>query len=241
MSARSSGISVMRTCASCGSAFPGRVLIDGRVRSLSMGRKFCLSCSPFGSRNTSCDPATPARQRRQRSWNSYHARRRYAVRQAALLVGGARCRDCGHERAAALDLHHRERGSKCFAISAPAGPGSWRAVRTEIEKCVVLCANCHRRQHADPDGKSHDAHPVVAWRRRTKRRAMALLGGACVTCGFDAVPAALEFHHRRSGEKEFAISDGTPRAWRRVVTELAKCDLLCANCHREVHAAARAS
>jgi hypothetical protein len=34
-------------------------------------------------------------------------------------------------------------------VSAMAGTGvSWKRIAREIEKCVVLCANCHRRRHS---------------------------------------------------------------------------------------------
>lgn len=52
--------------------------------------------------------------------------------------------------------------------------------------------------------------------------------------------AAFEFHHRDAGSKEFAISaDGVQRRWERIVAELDKCVLVCANCHREIHAGVR--
>ena len=55
------------------------------------------------------------------------------------------------------------------------------------------------------------------------------------------VPDSLfEFHHLSARTKEFAIShDGISRRWEKTVAELAKCVLLCANCHRETHAGLR--
>ena len=48
---------------------------------------------------------------------------------------------------------------------------------------------------------------------------------------------ALEFHHLDSTHKDFGISSkGYTRSWTKISEELDKCLLLCANCHREVHA-----
>jgi hypothetical protein len=113
-------------------------------------------------------------------------------------------------------------------------------VQAELSKCEVLCANCHLAEHAStaPLKSQGGARAVVEWRRRTKARLVDLLGGCCMRCGYAEHVAALVFHHRDPRSKSFAISvDGVPRAWRRLVEEAAKCDLLCANCHREVHAA----
>lgn len=62
-------------------------------------------------------------------------------------------------------------------------------------------------------------------------------GGKCEICGYNKNLAALEFHHRNSEEKEFQIdlrhfSNGNLE---KLENELQKCDLLCANCHRELH------
>lgn len=52
----------------------------------------------------------------------------------------------------------------------------------------------------------------------------------CVDCGEDD-PVVLEFDHLR--DKEFAISQGLrDREWQSVLDEIAKCDVVCANCHR---------
>ncbi|MGE5279352.1 MAG: hypothetical protein ACM3L6_01225 [Deltaproteobacteria bacterium] len=76
-------------------------------------------------------------------------------------------------------------------------------------------------------------------KRRKKMREMAIKykGGCCQNCGYDTCGDALEFHHRDSSRKDFSISaKGYTRSWAKVKEELEKCVLLCANCHREVHA-----
>ncbi|MDD3375740.1 MAG: HNH endonuclease signature motif containing protein [Candidatus Omnitrophica bacterium] len=75
-------------------------------------------------------------------------------------------------------------------------------------------------------------------KRRKKIRQMAVdyKGGKCERCGYNRCVEALELHHKVSLEKDFSISQkGYTRSWKRVVEELDKCVLLCANCHRETH------
>ncbi|HDZ76896.1 MAG TPA: hypothetical protein ENH41_02285 [Candidatus Omnitrophica bacterium] len=76
-------------------------------------------------------------------------------------------------------------------------------------------------------------------KRRKKVRQMAIeyKDGQCEVCGYDRCIDALEFHHNDSFSKDFSISEkGYTRSWTKVKEELNKCMLLCANCHREVHA-----
>ena len=47
--------------------------------------------------------------------------------------------------------------------------------------------------------------------------------------------AALHFHHRNPAEKDFSISGAHARSWVSISGELDKCDLVCANCHAEIH------
>lgn len=79
-----------------------------------------------------------------------------------------------------------------------------------------------------------DKHQAAARRYALKERAIAYLGGSCRICGYDKWPAAFDFHHIDSMEKDFTISD-VMTSWERIKPELDKCVLLCANCHREVH------
>src|SRR5262245_7428321 len=76
----------------------------------------------------------------------------------------------------------------------------------------------------------------VARRRKTlKKLAVAYKGGKCALCGYDRCLEALTFHH--IGGKDFGISfKGYTRSWQKVQRELDICQLLCSNCHAEIHA-----
>ena len=86
------------------------------------------------------------------------------------------------------------------------------------------------------DRRSYLIAAVQKRRKKVRRMAIELAGGRCQICGYQRCIEALEFHHLGDKGKDFSISDkGHSRSWSRVKKEIARCALLCANCHREVH------
>ena len=74
-------------------------------------------------------------------------------------------------------------------------------------------------------------------REKTKQILIEYKGGRCQICGYDKCIGALEFHHLNPLEKEFGIGqDGITRSLEKNKEEVDKCILVCANCHREIHA-----
>lgn len=61
------------------------------------------------------------------------------------------------------------------------------------------------------------------------------LAHGCLRCGYREHPAALSFHHRDPATKKFTIGKGYHAA-EKLLAEIAKCDVLCENCHRVLHA-----
>lgn len=57
------------------------------------------------------------------------------------------CSVCGETHIACLDFHHKDGEEKEFAISQMLSSQGRERVFQEIAKCVVLCANCHRKLH----------------------------------------------------------------------------------------------
>jgi len=57
----------------------------------------------------------------------------------------------------------------------------------------------------------------------------------CAKCGYNTHPAALDFNHVR-GEKSFGVGQDPKIAMHKLLDEISKCEILCANCHR-VHTA----
>ncbi len=86
----------------------------------------------------------------------------------------------------------------------------------------AVCKKCCNKYSAD------------RWKKR-KLKAIEYKGGKCMSCGYNKYPDVLEFHHRDPSEKEFEWKKLRKRSWEAVLKELDKCDMLCANCHRERH------
>lgn len=72
------------------------------------------------------------------------AKRRRKIKLLSIEYKGGRCQICGYDKCpAALDLHHIY-GKKDFGIGDKGYTRSWEVVKKELDKCILVCANCHR-------------------------------------------------------------------------------------------------
>ena len=64
------------------------------------------------------------------------------------------CSICGERHRACLEFHHLQNADKTKAVSQMVSDGfSIKKIIAEIEKCMPLCSNCHRKVHTTPEGK----------------------------------------------------------------------------------------
>lgn len=73
-------------------------------------------------------------------------------------------------------------------------------------------------------------------RQRLKARLLYVAGEKCAICGYNKCSSALEFHHLNPNEKDFTLATNANIATAKALEEIKKCILVCANCHREIHA-----
>ena len=67
----------------------------------------------------------------------------------ALEYKGGQCELCGFSKCTeALEFHHVKSSGKDFSISEKGYTRSWKKVKEELDKCIQVCANCHRELHA---------------------------------------------------------------------------------------------
>ena len=61
---------------------------------------------------------------------------------------GGKCAVCGYDKCQrALSFHHVNPKEKDFDLSSRGLTRSWERIKKEIDKCVLLCANCHMELH----------------------------------------------------------------------------------------------
>lgn len=72
-------------------------------------------------------------------------------------------------------------------------------------------------------------------KRKRKLEAIEYLGNKCNRCQQQFYPAVYEFHHLDPKTKDRDPSKMLQLSWVRLISELDKCVLLCANCHRLTH------
>lgn len=74
--------------------------------------------------------------------------RRKKLREMAREYKGGKCMICGYKRyLGALDFHHLNPKEKDFGLSVKGLTRSWEKIKQEIDKCILICANCHREIH----------------------------------------------------------------------------------------------
>lgn len=153
-----------------------------------------------------------------------------------------------------MDFDHRDPRSKSFSVAAGRALLKSRAVlAAEIAKCDIVCGNCHRirtaAQYARGDLEYGFKTPEILkpgvpaerhrnrWRTRRQQQ-MDLLERIrqlpCFDCGRTYPTCAMELDHRDPSLKRGLPSQMAGRVrMRTLLEEIAKCDIVCTNCHRD--------
>lgn len=112
---------------------------------------------------------------------------------------------------------------------------AWRRkARGQRDNYCRPCRAAYKQEHYAANRQRYIDSARRRNQRKIERRVAYLVSflreHPCVDCG-ETDPVVLEFDHLR--DKEFGIGQGIrDRAWQSVLSEMDKCDVVCANCHR---------
>lgn len=96
-------------------------------------------------------------------------RRRRLVKEKAIAYKGGKCSICGYNKCnRALAFHHLDPETKDFSISHKGISRSWEKIKQELDKCILVCHNCHselhenilREQNPDLYGRLNNFNPM---------------------------------------------------------------------------------
>lgn len=106
---------------------------------------YCKPCKQLIETAYRADPEV--RQRRN-AQNRKAANKRYIINRNNLVeyLRTHPCIQCGESDPIVLEFDHIDRSTKRAQIGDILGSWNWNTILIEIEKCVVRCANCHRRK-----------------------------------------------------------------------------------------------
>lgn len=109
-----------------------------------------------------CDKGLSGRQRKfcsdycKNSYNNnkyqkYEVQRKrgFENKLRIFLERGGKCEICGYNKnLSAIDFHHLDPSKKEFKVDIRSFSNNSKSkISIELEKCTMICANCHREQH----------------------------------------------------------------------------------------------
>ncbi len=105
--------------------------------------------------------------------------------------------------------------NKCGTTKPLSSFGKHKATRDGFRNA---CRECTNQATKERKARAHK------WIKQLK------LDSGCVDCGYAENPVALQFDHI-GDDKEFTIADNLTCSTERLEAEVAKCEVVCANCH----------
>lgn len=102
---------------------------------------------PFIKRRKRLKNVTIEQTRKRRV--GYVTKRRRKLKTLAVEYKGGKCIFCGYNKCQeAMDFHHINPSMKEYAISGGGHTKAWEKIKIELDKCILVCRNCHSEIHA---------------------------------------------------------------------------------------------
>ena len=115
---------------------------------------------------------------------------------------------------------------------------NWKRKADNLRFCY--CKDCRKIVRAEWYQKHKESHKQTVTKRMKKLRKWFQDYKKTLKCNRcpESFHACLDFHHEEPNEKEICLSIAVQYGWRkeRIIQEIEKCEVVCANCHRKIHA-----
>jgi len=147
---------------------------------------------------------------------------------------GGKCIKCNENNVLKLTFHHREDDNKDFEIGHYLDR-HWSRIVPELDKCDLLCCNCHFEIHF-PDDRD-----TLRGSKSKKYFLQFLKIDGCEICGYNKCLSSLDFHHINSENKKYKIAElladekSLFELKHIIEDEINKCQVVCKNCHKIIH------
>lgn len=152
----------------------------------------------------------------------------WAKKIKAIELLGGECKVCGEKNIFCLSFHHVVSEEKENSINN-LKEGRWSLLEKELEKCIILCANCHMETHHKENNKFKESLVEICDIK------------GCTRCNYIGKNlSSLSFHHKIREEKTKSIAHMYRKERRNfsienIRLEISKCVVLCQNCHKLEH------
>lgn len=159
-------------------------------------------------------------------------RSRKRKKEYAIQQFGGKCQVCGYGKCIeALEFHHIDENGKKHNPSNLIIAKSWENAVQELEKCILLCSNCHREVHYKKIDASYIAHAITPFIKiacetcgkkvSTKREEQTYCSSACADFGRrkterptkNELKQLLETENFTKIGRMFKVSDNAVRKW----------------------------
>jgi hypothetical protein len=102
-------------------------------------------------------------------------------------------------------------------------------VKSEIDKCQILCTNCHRLKTVTERGKDVLNKKIS---QENKELINSYKTNPCADCNNSYEVYCMEFDHLPEYKKTFTIGMCKTLSKEKILNEIGKCEVVCANCHK---------
>lgn len=118
---------------------------------------------------------------------------------------------------------------------------SYNKNKAKTDGLNTICRSCSNIKSKEYYKENREHHKeVISQRNRrirkdNKSKIDEVKSKGCSKCNEKEI-CCLEFHHLRDKDNDISIMVGTGVSWTKILEEISKCILVCANCHRKIHA-----